>query len=73
MNEQSRAKIKAIILEFFKQERAESGCSYGQPDGYEDYINECDCDIELIQAQIHNYGISAQEADELLRQAHENS
>lgn len=22
-----------------------NGCSYGQPDGPDDYINECDCEL----------------------------
>lgn len=28
------------------------GCAYGRPDGYEDYVTECDCDEEEWAAEI---------------------
>lgn len=73
MNTHTKDKIKAIILEFCKQERAETGCRYGQPDGYEDYVTDCDCDLDALQQQIILYGITHDEIIDLVKEAHEQS
>lgn len=33
-----------IIIALLQQERIDSGCKFGQPDGEYDYITDCDCD-----------------------------